>query len=386
MIPREVSDIIITDELVRRHSDPPDYLREKLAFRDLADDMANNPEEVLPRLVRLAMDACGANSAGFSILEPRDREFRWFALHGSLAAFEGARTPLDFSPCGVTLAASSPVLMKHPETVYGWVRDAGISIPEVLLVPLQLGHPRKTEAIGTLWVVAPSSDFFSQEHARVLTELAAFSAVALRMIQSEERVQSALTEQEQLTAEMAHRVKNLLALTEGMLRLTARNAISKEDLVKKLSGRLQALSSAHHLVRRSFSDGPSTGVALQQVLRTVLGPYERTSTKGPEIALGDHSTNSMALVFHELATNAAKYGALGTDDGTVDISWKVTDRLLEIIWRESGGPPVQTPTRSGFGTSLVKSTIAGHHGEISYHWLKEGLLAHINFPVVNLAT
>jgi two-component sensor histidine kinase len=203
------------------------------------------------------------------------------------------------------------------------------------------------------------------------------------MIQSEERIQSALTEQEQLTAEMAHRVKNLLALTEGMLRLTARNAVSKEDLVKELSGRLQALSSAHQLVRRSFGDGQSTGVDLQRVLKTVLGPYERASTKGAEIALGDHSTNSMVLVFYELATNAAKYGALGTDDGTVEVSWKVTDGLLEIAWRESGGPPVQTPARNGFGTSLVKSTIAGHHGEITH--LKEGSLAHIKFPVINLA-
>ena len=143
MISGEVFDIIITDELAHRHSARPNYLEEKLAFRNPADDMANNPKDVLPRLVRLAMDACGAKPAGFSILDHRDKEFRWFALHGSLAAFEGTRTPLDFSPCGVTLAMNSPVPMMHPETVYGWIRDAGISIPEVLLVPLQLRHPRK---------------------------------------------------------------------------------------------------------------------------------------------------------------------------------------------------------------------------------------------------
>jgi len=108
----------------------------KLAFRDLADDMADNPKAVLPRLVRLAMEACGAESAGISLLEHEVREFRWFGLHGALAAFEGTRTPLDFSPCGVTLQQNAPVLMQHPETVYGWIASAGISIPEVLLVPL----------------------------------------------------------------------------------------------------------------------------------------------------------------------------------------------------------------------------------------------------------
>jgi GAF domain-containing protein len=85
------------------------------------------------------------------------------------------------------VAENSPVRTKHPETVYDWVRGASISIPEVLVIPLQLRHSGETGAVGTLWVVASKTSFFSPEHARVLTELAAFSAVALRMIQSEER-------------------------------------------------------------------------------------------------------------------------------------------------------------------------------------------------------
>lgn len=385
MLPPEISDIIITNELAERSSATPDYLREKLAFRDLAHDMANNPNEVLPRLVRLAMEATGADSAGISILEHRDRQFRWFALHGSLSAFEGTRTPFDFSPCGITLANNEPVLMKHPEAVYDWIRDAGISVPEVLLVPLRLREPDETGAVGTLWVVASKSKHFSQEHARVLTELAAFSAVALRMVQSEERLQAALTEQEQLTREMAHRIKNLLAITGGMLRLTARTSNTKEDLVNKLSGRLHALSEANQLVRRSFADGQFPGVGLREVMEIVLRPYERASMDGPHVSLGDHATNSMALIFHELATNAAKYGAFGREEGRVELSWSVDGESLSIEWKELGGPVVGKPSSKGFGTSLVESTISRHGGHMVCHWLPEGLVVSMNFPMANLA-
>jgi two-component sensor histidine kinase len=383
--PDDLSKIIITDELARRPSEPPDYLREKLAFRDLADDMADNPKAVLPRLVRLAMEACGAESAGISLLEHEVREFRWFGLQGALAAFEGTRTPLDFSPCGVTLQQNAPVLMKHPETVYGWIGSAGISIPEVLLVPLHLRRQPDHGGAGTLWVVGPKPGFFSREHARVLTELAAFSSVAIRMIQAEEVVQAALQEQEQLAREMAHRVKNLLAITDGMLRLTARTAATKEELVAKMSGRLLALANANQLVRRSFAHDAMSKVGLQQLMETILKPYEHVSTEGPDVALGDHASNSMALVFHELATNAAKYGALSRDEGHVHVCWSIHDDRLEVTWNESGGPPVSQPETRGFGSSLIETTVHRHNGTIRYSWLDDGVTVAIVLPLSGLA-
>jgi two-component sensor histidine kinase len=384
MFPGAISDIIITDELAERRSGDPDYLREKLAFRELACDMANDPGEVLPRLVRLAMQACEAVSAGISILDRNDRTFRWFALHGSLAIFEGTRTPLDFSPCGLTLAGKGPMLMKHPETVYDWIRDAGILVPEVLLVPLQLGAKGDAGAVGTLWVVATESPHFSQEHARVLTELAAFATIALRMVQSEERLQAALRDQEQLTQEMAHRVKNLLAVTGGMLRLTARTSNSKEELVTKLSGRLDALSAAQQLVRSSVGDGRISGVSLRQVLVKVLRPYDHVLMSGPDNHLGDQATSSMALIFHELATNATKYGALSAEGGTVELNWSIEGHELSIEWKETGGPAVLEPVSEGFGTSLVRSTVSRHGGRMVWQWPPEGLIVSIKAPTASL--
>ena len=84
------------------------------------------------------MEICGAHSAGISIFEPEVGQFRWYALAGELAAFDGATTPRNFSPCGVCLDLAQPILMEHPERAYDWIRDAGITVPEVLLVQLTM--------------------------------------------------------------------------------------------------------------------------------------------------------------------------------------------------------------------------------------------------------
>jgi GAF domain-containing protein len=181
-LPQAIAEVYITDQLLRRTGAAPDYLREKLAIQDLADHMTDHPGGILPRLVQLAMELCGAESAGISVLEPEAAQFRWLALTGVLSVFEGATTPRDFSPCGVCLDENGPVLMDHPERVYDWIREANISVPEVLLVPLVV---KGRAAIGTLWIVASSTHHFNGEHARLMTELAAFVGVALRMVQTE---------------------------------------------------------------------------------------------------------------------------------------------------------------------------------------------------------
>jgi GAF domain-containing protein len=110
-------------------------------------------------------------------------------LSGVLSTFEGATTPRNFSPCGVCIDNDEPVLMDRPERAYDWIRDANIIVPEVLLVPLRV---KDASAIGTLWIVRDDAQHFHQGHARIMTELAAFAGMALRMIQTEERIQRAL--------------------------------------------------------------------------------------------------------------------------------------------------------------------------------------------------
>ncbi|MET4717234.1 GAF domain-containing protein [Bradyrhizobium japonicum] len=188
------------------------------------------------------MEICQAHSAGISIFEPDAGQFRWHALAGELATFEGATTPRNFSPCGVCLDLAEPILMEHPERAYDWIRDAGITVPEVLLVPLTM---KGTDAIGTLWLVAAGRGHFNKEHARVMAELSAFAGMALRTVQTEQRLKLALQQQETLMREMSHRIKNLFSVADSMVRMTARNAATKEELAETLSGRLHALAQAN---------------------------------------------------------------------------------------------------------------------------------------------
>ena len=187
--------MFITDELDRRAPKKTDYLQEKLALQDVAARMADQPEEVLPRFVDLALEMTGGVSAGLSLYEesPPPGVFRWQYLRGRLAPFDGATTPRDFSPCGITLDRNAPVLAQHPERVYGWIADANIVVPEVLLVPLYLGGK---VPLGTLWIVSDREGHFDSGHARALTELAAFVGIALRMVRSEHRLNQALEAQE----------------------------------------------------------------------------------------------------------------------------------------------------------------------------------------------
>lgn len=190
-----VADVFITDKLHRRAPKKTDYLQEKLALQDLAMRMADQPEEVLPRFVDLAMEMAGGVSAGLSLYEeqPAPGVFRWQYLRGALAQFNGATTPRNLSPCGITLDINAPVLAQHPERVYGWISDANIVVPEVLLVPLYLGDK---VPLGTLWIVSDREEHFDCGHARVLTELAAFVGIALRMLRSEQRLHRTLESQE----------------------------------------------------------------------------------------------------------------------------------------------------------------------------------------------
>lgn len=373
--------IDITDELGRRAALAPDYLSEKLALQDLAHQMAEHPEQVLPRLVALAMKTCEGASAGISLFESEGNVFRWHYLTGVLAKFNGATTPRNFSPCGVCLDRRSPVLMKNPERIYDWIKDAHIVVPEVLLVPLFIGN---AEPLGTLWIVAHEGQQFNSDHARVMSELASFAGIALRMIRTEEKLKHALESQETLTKEMSHRVKNLFALADGMVRMSARTAVTPAELAKNISSRLHALATAHGLVRRSLSDGShQQKIDLHTLLNTVLQPHVVAHLKldGPSVALGERTTNGLALVFHELATNAVKYGAL-SGNGSVDISWRTQGDDLVMKWHEAGGPEVGAPPeRTGFGTMLSERTVTSQlRGKIDYEWKREGVAVTMVVP------
>lgn len=376
-----VADVDITNQLIQRRAPAPDYLGETRAIQDLAGRMADIPDEVLPRLTGLALEMCEAASAGISVLE--GDSFLWMSLVGKLAVFEGTTAPLHNSPCGVCLERLAPTLMERPERVYRWIADAGVDVPEVLLIPLRFndGAP-----IGTIWVVAHEGQHFHAGHARVMTELALFAGSALKVIRSAAALKEALAKEETFAREMSHRVKNFFSVANGLVRMTARHSPTKEHMVENLLHRLNALADAHALAQGHRAETDHQPVLLTAIIETVLRPYCEPAATGPVVHLTPDATSNFTLVLHELATNAAKHGALRTPSGSIALTWRVTEDGLELDWIErTGSLTIRAPERMGFGTTLLRNLIAAMGGSIDKVWAANGLEVRITLPSTCLA-
>jgi PAS domain S-box-containing protein len=161
-----------------------------------------------------------------------------------------------------------------------------------------------------------------------------------------------------LINELNHRVKNSLAIVQGLAQQTFKGDSASQAARQAFEGRLLALAAAHDLLTREAWQSAS----LRRMVDDVIAPYcsdrPRFTVRGDDLALPPKVAVSLALGLHELCTNAAKYGALSVADGTVAVAWQVRDGRLALEWRESGGPAVTAPARRGFGTRMIERGLA----------------------------
>ena len=184
-----------------------------------------------------------------------------------------------------------------------------------------------------------------------------------------------------LVAELSHRVKNTLATVVSVARLTLKRATSLEDFEASFFGRLNALADANGLIFEA--NWGETDI--RRVLERTLRPFGQPGSfrlEGDELPLPPKPAVALSLVFHELATNAAKYGALSRDGGVVEVCWGVDgDRRAHLLWRERGGPPVTAPRRRGFGGTLIERSLRYElEGRAVVSHPGEGLEARLDFP------
>jgi PAS domain S-box-containing protein len=190
-----------------------------------------------------------------------------------------------------------------------------------------------------------------------------------------------------LMRELTHRSKNLLAVIQAIMRQTASNSDSIEDFETRFSARLQSLAGSHDLLVREDWQGAS----MRDLVRSQLGHYEdridsRIELTGGSLQIRPDAAQHIGMALHELATNAAKYGALSTPNGKVGISWKVEPAadgipMCTLSWEESGGPPVERPGRRGFGRVVIERTVArALHGEVRIDYAATGLRWTLEFP------
>jgi len=191
-------------------------------------------------------------------------------------------------------------------------------------------------------------------------------------------------QQKLLLDELNHRVKNTLSTVQAIADQTLRSNAEPDAFREAFESRLMALSSTHDLLTATSW----TGAELRQVAQLEFRPYapERYRLAGPAVALSPAQALALGLLFHELATNAAKYGALAHGDGRVEVAWRVAkddgQPALEIEWAEHDGPPVIPPTRFGFGTRLIQRSLQGQlGGEAALDYAPDGLRCHIRLPL-----
>jgi two-component sensor histidine kinase len=186
-------------------------------------------------------------------------------------------------------------------------------------------------------------------------------------------------QRELVTQELKHRIGNLLAVVHAIARQTFGPADAASMV--NFSARLHALAEAQKLL----IDAETSPASLASVVAAALAAHcpdpERATINGPELAINGRRAHALTLALHELATNAAKYGALSAEDGGIEIVWTVSDDQLDLLWREHGGPPVSAPTRRGFGSMLITRNLgAAFSGKADLQFPPAGLTCRLIAP------
>lgn len=247
--------------------------------------------------------------------------------------------------------------------------------------------PRKSFAIWKEIVNRQAVPWTEEERDIAEATLAALVEVVLHHSEllADERAKADVR-QRMLNEELNHRVKNILAVIKSLVSHPTAEGQSLEAYVDSLRGRIQALAFAHDQVVRGDGGGP-----LRELIHAELTPYQTAdaaiTVKGPSVWLDARAFSVLALVLHEMSTNAAKYGALSKAGGTLEIVCTIDAAgACEITWNESGGPPVSPPRRRGFGTVLIDRSIPfdlGGESDIKYN--SEGISALFRIPARHIS-
>lgn len=240
---------------------------------------------------------------------------------------------------------------------------------------------RSGNVLGGLLFGHSKPDIFGEEAEMLVSRIAVHAAIAVenahlhRAAQDENaRRRQAEENSALLFQELQHRVKNSLATIQGIASQTLRK--TPPDELAAFAGRVQALAGAHDLLlSRTWATAD-----LRDVIARALAPFQnsvqRLSYDGPALAVTATDAVTLAMIFHELSTNALKYGALSKPGGSVSVNWLHTPDGIDLTWREEGGPTVSAPSRSGFGSKLVSRSLSGR-GEVNLDYRPDGLVARL---------
>jgi len=347
--------------------------------------MDSGPEERFDRLTRLVAATLGVPVALVSLVDTRRQFFK--STFGLPEPWKTEReTPLTHSFCQHVVTRAAPLVIE--DATLDFLVCNNLAIPE-LNVRAYLGIPLLTgegHVLGSLCAIDSQPRQWSAREQEILAD---FGKLVEEQIALRERVEQLARFDEQrslIQGELAHRIKNIFSVISSLLIVSARTETDLDGFVRSVTGRIQALSKANDFIVKvgSECDGATNGMA--GLIDALLAPFKRDDRQVifscPSVSVGEKTAAALALVIHELATNSAKYGALSTVDGHIELECRCEGDVFKIVWREIGGPPVsEEPNRKGFGTRMVARTVEAQlMGKIERWFRRDGLLVTLDIP------
>lgn len=253
--------------------------------------------------------------------------------------------------------------------------------PDELIAIANDGNAIKGLEASALFTNPPKDLLVSVAPLRLAGEAIGGSVITLIDLTARKGIEK---RQSLLMRELDHRVKNTLAMVLSISSRTIAGSSDLADFRQRFTSRIQALAATHNLL----ADASWTGLDLAALIQTELAPY--VSSAGPRLVMRDMDRPvspdvgiAFGLVVHELATNAVKYGALSQDSGTITVAGRMLDgKLFEVVWTESGGPPVTQPTKQGFGQTLIARSLKRGEGTgATVDFAPGGVICRLVFPV-----
>jgi two-component sensor histidine kinase/PAS domain-containing protein len=278
------------------------------------------------------------------------------------AAIDGISIGPCVGSCGTAAYTREPVFVSDISTDPRWADFKDLAAAHGLAacwsVPILTGAG---EVLGTFAMYHREPREPADEDLQLVDLVTRTAALIIDRNRAEEERSHAERRQQLLLGELNHRVKNTLAIVQSLTHQSFHSAVSTADAMRRFEGRLEALAAAHNLLTStSWESAPIADVV--HAALAAFCPPDRCTVEGPRLAVPPQTAVTLALALHELATNAAKYGALSTPEGRIAVRWTVASDQLELTWTERGGPPVTPPEQRGFGTRMIERTLASEFG------------------------
>ena len=370
---------------------PRIWLRQQEILKRVA--LGGDRASILSDIVKVAEDQTEDEMLASILLLSDDGEYLLLGGAPTLPedynqAIHGMRIGLGEGSCGTAASSGEPVYVEDISTDPLWTdfRDlaAAHGLASCWSVPIKAGNGK---VLGTFANYYRTPRQPSSQDREIIEAVALTTAIAIEHIRLEEARDRAELAKRVVLEELQHRVKNAYTLAQSLINLNVKNASSAQELATKVTDKLRAIAASQDLIVVRDPSGPAAAdLDLAALLERILEPLvfddgeDRIAMTGDKVPVNPDWLSSMAMVFHELATNSTKYGALGQAEGRVAIRWEVGASELAITWDEAGGPETTAPETTSFGSRLVAACLKQLGGTIDYDWRPEGLLAHMTLP------